>query len=78
MPRTSTKPELNGYEMAIAEEEILRNLAKRKTHSAPGRDGMSYAILKQLRPDIQGKICEMLNEVFVSENIPEKWMDTEV
>lgn len=78
MPKANTKPELSGYEMAIAEDEILKNLRKRKPHSAAGPDGMSYAILKKLRPDIQSKVCEMLNQVYITEQIPDKWRSTEV
>lgn len=77
-PKANSKRDLNGYEMAISEEEIVKNLRKRKTHSAAGPDGISYAILKQLRPEILGKVCEILNDVFVTEQIPEKWRNTEV
>lgn len=77
-PIYTTKPELEGYEMALTEEEILFNLKKRKPNSAPGEDGVSYAILQKLRSDIQCKISEMLNEVFMTEHIPDKWRNTEV
>lgn len=75
-PTAETLPDLKGYEMALSAEEILGALKKRNKHSAPGEDGMSYDILKQLKPDMQIKISEMLNEVFVSERIPESWRTT--
>lgn len=75
-PTTETSSELRGYEMALAVEESLGALRRKKPHSAPGEDGMSYGILKGLRLDMQFKVCEMLNEVFVTERIPERWRTT--
>ena len=71
-PRTETPTDWKGYEMALQVDEILDALRKRKAHSAPGEDGMSYGIMKNLKPGMQVKVCEMLNEVFVTENIPER------
>ncbi|XP_065091068.1 uncharacterized protein LOC135712034 [Ochlerotatus camptorhynchus] len=77
-PTSVTPSHLKGYEMALQVEEILEALKKKKSHSAPGEDGMSYGILKNLRLDMQVKVCEMLNEVFVSEVIPERWRTTQI
>lgn len=74
-PSSETLPELKGYEMSMSVEEILGTLQRRKNHSTPGEDGMSYGILKQLRPDMQIK-SEMLNEVFVTEKTLERWRTT--
>ncbi|XP_062541555.1 uncharacterized protein LOC134209574 [Armigeres subalbatus] len=52
-PHTDTLTEWKGYEMALQVEEILGALRKRKAYSAPGEDGMSYGILKNLRLDMQ-------------------------
>nr|XP_029732734.1 uncharacterized protein LOC115268731 [Aedes albopictus] len=75
-PTTETISDLKGYEKALSAEEILTSLKRRKKHSAAGEDGMSYDILKQLKPELQIKISEMLNEVFVTEKIPERWRTT--
>lgn len=57
---------------------ILLNDGTSACLTAPGEDGVSYAILKGLRRDIQSKISEMLNEVFLTEPIPERWRNTEI
>lgn len=62
---TLTDP--TGYVMTHSAEEILGALHKTKKHSALEEDGLSCDILKQLRPNMQLKISEMLNEVFVTE-----------
>ncbi|XP_065074257.1 uncharacterized protein LOC135698255 [Ochlerotatus camptorhynchus] len=78
LPVVSTERSLEGYEMAIKEGEILSVLRQRKNHSAAGPNGMSYAVIKQLNPGMQSKICEMLSRVFVSEEIPDQWRYTEI
>lgn len=77
-PKASTEETLGAYEMTIRERELQPVLQTRKSYSAPGLNGMSYAVLKQLNPDMQGKIFEILSKVFVSEKIPDQWRKTKV
>ncbi|XP_062539004.1 uncharacterized protein LOC134207299 [Armigeres subalbatus] len=72
-PSVRTSKELEGYEMALTDAELLSVLKSRKNHSAPGPDNVSYDILKGLTPNIQEKICEMLSRVFTEEDILESW-----
>ncbi|KAL9698186.1 hypothetical protein quinque_001627 [Culex quinquefasciatus] len=72
-PEIRINEELKGYERPITVTEILNTLKRKKKHSAPGGDGVSYAIIKGLDLGFQTKLCEMLNHVFVSEEIPERW-----
>lgn len=77
-PESCTKEELARFESPIAANEILNTLKKKKKHSAPGEDGVSYAMIKELHLGLQLKICEMLNQVFLSEEIPERWRKVKV
>lgn len=78
LPEYETSQELEGFEMALKDAEILGALKRTKNHSAPGEDKISYDIIKQLSLGMQLKIAEMLSRVFVTEEIPERWRVTEV
>lgn len=77
-PETSMAEEFEAYGSAIQEAEVFKVLKKKKLHSAPGEDGMSYRILKGLNLDMKAKVAEMLNEVFLTEEIPERWRKTRI
>ncbi|XP_058811031.1 uncharacterized protein LOC131675919 [Topomyia yanbarensis] len=77
-PTACTEYEIEGYEMALKDEELLGVLKSRKNSSVPGENKISYDMLKQLTPEMQMKICEMLSRVFVTEKIAERWRRTEI
>lgn len=78
LPNYETARDLEGFEMALKDGEVLNALKRTKNHSAPGENQVSYDIVKQLPLGLQLKFAEMLSRVFATENIPERWRITEV
>ncbi|KAL1395836.1 hypothetical protein pipiens_010953 [Culex pipiens pipiens] len=78
LPNYETARDLEGFEMALKDGEVLNALKRTKNHSAPGENQVSYDIIKQLPLGLQLKFAEMLSRVFATENIPERWRITEV
>ncbi|XP_058827461.1 uncharacterized protein LOC131687396 [Topomyia yanbarensis] len=76
MPSTRTHETLEGYEMALKDNETLQALGKTKSYSAPRENQISYDILKQLPLGMQLKFSEMISRVFVTETIPSRWRIT--
>lgn len=78
MNHKHSEKELEGFEIALKDEEVLKNLNKNKNHSAAGEDSMSYSILKGLNGNLQLKIVEMPSDVFLTDRIPDRWRLTEI
>lgn len=76
-----TSPTQN--QMEIPQEKICFNefmevLKSKKDHSAPGADNISFRILKNLRIDILIEICNQLNRVWQTKNIPDRWRNNKL
>lgn len=67
------RPEGDDEEAVLRFEDFLSILKRKKEYSSPGIDNISYKILKNLKLDILGEVCNQLNNVWHTKRIPEKW-----
>lgn len=58
--------------------EFMSVLSKKKIHSAPGVDNISYRIIKSLKLNILVEICNQLNVVWKSKIIPPRWRNSKL
>ena len=58
---------------AVTEDEIKQALKKSKNTSAPGRDGIKYAVLKNLPPIATGNLASIYTACLKSGYFPSRW-----
>ena len=57
----------------ITENEITAAIESSNDKSAPGEDGVSYLMLKNLTPDYRGGLRDIFTEVWETLRVPENW-----
>lgn len=78
LPIAIADPEMELFDAPLSVDELLENLHKKKSYSAPGVNRISYKLLQKMDFNFQVKICEMLSKVYQAKVLPDTWRLTEV